>query len=114
MTSTGRGGGGHGGGGRGGRGGRGGGGGGGGRGRGGRGRWRGGWRGVSWGYPSYGYYNNWWAYYAQQQRYLQYLQQVAAAYGQYPVASPQVAQLRIAIDRLTEQLQEIERALAAA
>ena len=120
MTSTGRGGGGgHGGGGGGGRG-RGGGGrghGGGGRGRGGRG-WGG--RGYGYGYGYGGY--DWWSYYAQaaqQQAYLQYLQQVAAAYAQpqygaMPGAGVQVAQLRASIDRLTQELAGIENALSSA
>ena len=116
MTSTGRGGGGgHGGGGRGG-GGHGGGGRGGGRGRGGR-----GWGGRGYGYGGYGGYD-WWSYYAQaaqQQAYLQYLQQVAAAYAQpqyaaMPGAGVQVAQLRASIDRLTQELAGIESALSAA
>ena len=95
-------------------------GGGGGRGRGGRGRFgRGGRIFVStpsfygYGYPYGGY--NWW----QQQAYLQYLQQLAAAYAQpqyaaVPGAGAQVAQLRAAIDRLTQELAGIENALSAA
>ena len=102
--------------------------GGGGRGRGGRGRFGRGGRvfvsgpsfyGYGYGYP-YGY--DWQSYYArvaQQQAYLQYLQQLAAAYAQpqyaaVPGASAQVAQLRASIDRLTQELAGIENALSAA
>ena len=112
MASTGRHGGGGGGGGRGGRG---------GRGRGGRGGWRGGrvfaggpsFYGYGYPYGGYGYY-----YAAQQQAYLQYLQQLAAAYAQpqyaaMPGASMQIAQLRASIDRLTQELAGIENSLRA-
>ena len=125
MTSTGRGGGG---GGRGGGRGRGGGGRGrGGHGHGGRGRFGRGGRFIvgSPGFYNYGGYYpgyNWWSYYAaaqQQQAYLQYLQQLQAAYSQpqyaaVPGASMQVAQLRVAIDRLTKELADVQNALGAA
>ena len=91
------------------------------RGRGARSRWWRGGRRIVVGRPAYGY-NNWWSYYyaaQQQQAYLQYLQQLAAAYQQpqyaaVPGAAMQVAQLRASIDRLTQELADIQNALNTA